>query len=88
MRRAALWLLLFLSLLLGALVCVERFVVPRYLEHPTKCFDCEAQYTPLQAWKGQPTKCFDCEKDLASRPHGHASVFDAHPIKYYALNQN
>lgn len=54
------------------------------LNHPTKCFDCEKQYTPQYAWVGQATKCFSCEQQALRMSGGDASaVFNEHPIKYH-----
>lgn len=53
------------------------------LDHPTKCFSCERQFSSDMAWMGQNTKCFSCEQDLIARTGNVQSAFDAHPIKYY-----
>lgn len=54
------------------------------LNHPTKCFDCEKQFAPACAWRGQKTKCYSCEKQALQLSGGNeCAVFNEHPIKYY-----
>lgn len=51
---------------------------PRYMDHPSKCYSCEAQLGEAGAWQGQKTKCFSCEQSEHIE-----SPYDAHPIRYY-----
>jgi hypothetical protein len=75
-------LLLFLTLLLAstaALFAAECFI-PDHWRAATKCFSCEAQFPPDQAWRGQDTKCFDCERQDAALG-GPAAGGATHPLR-------
>lgn len=81
-----LFLFLIFFILMFLKVCttiIEKFVGSP-LNHPTKCFSCEAQYPPQYAWMGQNTKCFSCEQDMLQRTGRPDAVFNSHPIKYYS----
>ena len=39
-----------------------------YQTNPSKCFSCEKQFNPNEAWMGQPSKCFDCERQFGKLP--------------------
>ena len=56
-------------------------------DHPTRCFDCEAdamgRLGPEYGWLGQPAKSYDAEKHMIRMTGNVASAIDTHPIKYY-----
>ena len=37
------------------------------LNHRTKCFSCEKQFAPEDAWMGEPTKGFDDEREAVAQ---------------------
>jgi hypothetical protein len=52
------------------------------VDTPTKCFSCENQFAPEEAWRGRPTKCFECEKQFVNTLGHEAGVF-GQPSKFY-----
>lgn len=39
----------------------QSISIQEYMQHPSKCFDCEAQLAQMGAWKSQKSKCFTCD---------------------------
>ena len=64
----------------------ERYTM--YLDHKTKCFDCEKDIIkrcgPEYAWMAQPAKSFDAEFEAIKQAGGEPSAgFLAKTLKYY-----
>ena len=62
--------------------------VPQYLQHKSKCFDCEADMINRVgadgAWMANPSKTFSAEKDGIAQSGGELSGgFLAKTMKYY-----
>lgn len=76
-------LLLLLFAIKGCLLAYDTFV-----DHKSKCFDCERQIMqrcgPNYVWKAQPAKSFDAEVEGVSIMGGDpAGGFLAKTLKYY-----
>jgi hypothetical protein len=77
----------FLFLLVLAKVVLdikELFTVSQYLNHKSKCYDCEQDIISREgedaAWKAQPTKSFDSE---AQGVQMDGNGFIGKTLKYY-----
>lgn len=38
--------------------------IQEYMQHPSKCYSCEAPLAEMGAWKSQKSKCFTCDAEL------------------------
>ena len=75
-----------LMILKASLVTYERYTT--YLDHKTKCFDCEkdviSRCGPKYAWMAQPAKSFDAEFEAIQQTGDDPSAgFLAKTLKYY-----
>lgn len=79
---------LLLSTILKGCLTMERFrPIPQYMNHPTKCFDCEQdiirRYGTDYTWMAQPTKLFSAEAAGIAQKKDVSGGFLGKTVKYY-----
>lgn len=88
MNDVIIWIFIIIVFLLIFKVLLNTYeLYSSYLDHKTKCFDCEKDIIKRcgeeWAWTAQPAKSFDAEFDLVSRKGDPWDGYGAKTIKYY-----
>jgi hypothetical protein len=77
------------SILVIIATCVKKLegFIPQYMNHPSKCFDCEQdiinRYGVESAWRAQPTKLFSAETEGVAQTGTIAGGYLGKTLKYY-----
>lgn len=80
------FIVVFLLILLVTLSISEKYT--NYLDHKSKCFDCERDIINRcgveYAWRSQPAKSFDSEFEAIQQADGNPNAgYMAKTLKYY-----